>query len=83
MGFAVEDRGTGEKADEVAIVEKSIARGARMVDRRSALKPWLSLSDVIVFLCYDVSAASSMQLLLTTQIFVEFSSEESVRSYSI
>jgi hypothetical protein len=34
MGFAVGDRGTGEKADEVAIAEKRIARETRMVDRR-------------------------------------------------
>jgi hypothetical protein len=34
MGFAVEDRRTGEKADEVAIAEKRSARGTSMVDRR-------------------------------------------------
>jgi hypothetical protein len=32
---AVEDRGTAENADEVAITEKRIARGTRIVDRRN------------------------------------------------
>jgi hypothetical protein len=35
---AVEDRGTAEKADEVAITEKKIARETRMFDLISGMK---------------------------------------------